>query len=651
MVERVPETARNSNESIDKAGDDALQAFRVPGQSRSGAVDSPTSGAPEPHDSILGTFAGAAWRTAVENPILSMRQLTEGTDVAFRPEKPQQPTMALRWADSLGQTAGMLFDLMAVSKASGLIVSQLVKNGITANAGLRIMTGSTLMPLPVAAAGLGFFNGTALTPLQKGESNWKRVDQGIVDALTFGTMSAAHHYGLTGGIARALGKAPDVLGNTPLVQRGLFATAQLAESGFAGGFVNGYLDAKIHDRPATLSEDVARGLDFAIGNILMGGAVRTLGAGANKWNYVRQKDQLVKRASAVFSEEPGKADRFKGLMAEFEERVGSDKIRADSYTELRKILGEDPNNRMPVKLEIRALVAQQALRHAADPTTIHQGKNNTCAPHAIETLGVAPRHPAEYLRAIADPVTTGEFVTRDGIKVDAKKLGILDMDQEARGALNQPFNPHNENDLIMDGHRSLASSIFRRVAVNTHYLDQENIKIEWNNGSYWKTIGGPDSHPRGAYRYTVQDGEEGLVGPGIGDAPGKPAMIDHPQLKSEDLAAISNRFTAEGERNIVVNKSKELTVSDLASMLRDAKNNGRLPLIAAVDAYKEPFATQLGRVAQEGKSEGHAVVITDIKGGADPSEIKVSISSYDDLTLTQLFKALFEGDSPLVKHK
>ena len=320
------------------------------------------------------------------------------------------------------------------------------------------------------------------------------------------------------------------------------------------------------------------------------------------------KEKLVKQAEEKFKNEPEKLAKFKEHMQLFEDRAGRDKLSpteiTKTYKELDRLL--EAKGDKPLKPEQRKDLAEQIMRQAADPTTIDQGGHNTCNMATVETR-MYTRNPSDAARLVTDVALTGQYVATDGRRVRVNP-----------GAHDEARNPDTN-----DGERSHASEIFQVTAVNLH-IDQENRK----------------TNPRGQLRYEQHPNTPGSGSSGeqIIDYATKPPTVkdDHPRIFDQNLGNLRDTYTAitgKPEKGIVIgHDSPEMDKSDgvtrvkseqeLNDALAQAKKDGKLPIIIAVDTNMEPFWTDSGSGAAGGSGGGHVVTITDYSPGP-PAKVTV----------------------------
>lgn len=320
------------------------------------------------------------------------------------------------------------------------------------------------------------------------------------------------------------------------------------------------------------------------------------------------KEKLTKQVEERFKDDPAKLAQFKENMRLFEERAERDKLSpteiAKTYNEIDRLLVAKGDK--PLKPEQRKDLAEQIIRQAADPTTIGQGAHNTCSMATVETR-MYTRNPSDAARLITDVALTSQYVATDGRRVRVNP-----------GAHNE-----SRNSTANDDGRSHASEIFQVTGVNLH-IDQENRK----------------TNPPGQLRY-----EQHPTKPGSGDSgeriidySSKPPRVvqSDPRIYHENLGNLRDVYSAiTGKREegiVIANDSPKLDKSDgvtritseqhLNDVLAQAKKDGKMPLIVAVDASVEPFWTDSGGGAAVGSRGGHVATITDYTSGP-PAKVTI----------------------------
>jgi len=327
-------------------------------------------------------------------------------------------------------------------------------------------------------------------------------------------------------------------------------------------------------------------------------------------NKQEQREKLERLAEEKFKDNPEKLAEFKENMRRLEARAAKDGLSdaevAKTFKETSRLLEAQANK--PLSPERRVNLAEQVMRQAADPTTIDQGKHNTCNLATVESR-MYTKNPSDAAKLVADVALTGQYTTKDGIRVRVNPA------------------PHDEarNPNTIDGERSHASEIFQVTSVNIH-VELENRK----------------THPRGNLRYEQHPGDpsNGDTGERIIDYGQKPPQVVdfHPQIYGENagnLRDVYRSITGKDEKGIVLGHADTLTdpsdgvktvksEQELNDYLAQAKKDGKLPLIVGVDTRMEPFWSD-SKAGEAGGSGGkHVVTITDYQPGPPP---KVTIDN------------------------
>ncbi|MDQ5936993.1 MAG: LysM protein [Cyanobacteriota bacterium erpe_2018_sw_21hr_WHONDRS-SW48-000092_B_bin.40] len=320
------------------------------------------------------------------------------------------------------------------------------------------------------------------------------------------------------------------------------------------------------------------------------------------------KEQLIKHAEEKFKDDPAKLKQFKENMRLFEERAGRDNLSpteiAKTYKQIDRLL--EAKGDKPLRAEQRKDLAEQIMRQAADPTTIDQGRHKTCNMATVESR-MYTRNPSDAARLVADVALTGQYVSSYGSKV----------------RVNPGAHDESRNRNTLDGQRSHASEIFQVTAVNLH-IDQENRR----------------TNPPGQLRY-----EQHPTVPGSGDTGERiidygskpPKVLDtHPRIYTSNLGNLRDVYssiTGKYESGIAIAHDSAVTdksdgvkrissEKELNAALAEAKKNGKMPLIVAIDTSVEPFWTDSGAGRAGGSGGGHVVTITDYSPGP-PAKVTI----------------------------
>jgi YD repeat-containing protein len=193
----------------------------------------------------------------------------------------------------------------------------------------------------------------------------------------------------------------------------------------------------------------------------------------------QEKKLLAQTAESNFTD-PAHLQNFNKLQEDFEKRAASHNIddnqKALLYKQLNRLMADDPNSAIPQAQ--RALLAEQALNHAAHPGTVDQGYNNTCNVTTLEARNYS-RNPEKNVQILADIARDGKFVTDNGRVIDMSKLESgLTPDQEALTSLSLQESTKGET-VKIDGTRDFSSQIIELGLINTHW---QNTSIKVLNG-------------------------------------------------------------------------------------------------------------------------------------------------------------------------
>ena len=322
-----------------------------------------------------------------------------------------------------------------------------------------------------------------------------------------------------------------------------------------------------------------------------------------------ERKKLLEEAKDSFGDEPDKLEKFKEDMDRFEERAEKDGLSQEevdnTYKEVRRLLEAEGDT--PLNEEQREKLAQQVLFQAANPNKIDQGQRSTCNMNSVE-VRTYTRDPSKAAKLVTDVALTGEFTGTDGIKVKVDAT------------------PHNDskNDVRYESRRSHASEIFQVTAVNLH-LEMENRKTtppgQLRYEEYEKVPGDPETERVVDYSQTP------------------PKVVDdHPQVYTSNVGKmrdVYNSVTGKSETEIVLGHEKYVTdrsdavkridsEESLHEYLRQAKADGKFPILLTVHTGNEPFWTDSGRGSAGGSGGGHIVTITDFQDGPEP---KVTIDN------------------------
>ena len=218
-------------------------------------------------------------------------------------------------------------------------------------------------------------------------------------------------------------------------------------------------------------------------------------------NHSVELNSLQEKMANVFSRE--RLPRMEGLLNAFENEAAARGLEPNEkallYRQLNRLLTDRPGSELA--FEQRRDLAEQALSHAAFPTTVDQGYNNTCNVTTVEHR-VYARTPHHIARLLGDIAADGTFTTHSGNIIDLKNsLTGIRPDYEARGSLELQQNPHSD-DVKHDGDRDWASQLAQMVMIKLNHLNTTEMiskdvvfdrqSLVWDKDS--KLIGGVDGH-------------------------------------------------------------------------------------------------------------------------------------------------------------
>ncbi|MBX9724677.1 MAG: hypothetical protein K2X81_24950, partial [Candidatus Obscuribacterales bacterium] len=367
-----------------------------------------------------------------------------------------------------------------------------------------------------------------------------------------------------------------------------------------------------------------------------------------------QKESLDKVAVHAIKDEKQRAEFLANVEA-FLTRAQKDGISnaevAKSLEHLSRLMVA-PDGKTAITQDDRVKIAQQAIRQAADPTTIDQGQNNTCNVTTVENL-LYTKQPSVVFKVIADVATTGSFKTIDG-KTIAIHPSCLKPDNEAR---NHP---------TIDGDRSYASQLFQHAAIATYWQSDADSKLRYVKLE--SRLGRTDTGERVA----EVDANGNLTGKFLNDHEGK--MIKSPHFGAYQMekawealggtpryCQISGTFKNEYKENNkpiprgratdhfrtgidpgVFGGYKVDSPESLGKLIKQLEDSKSLPIIMRVNASKPPFAPKSDKIDKNDHA-AHVVVIRGIIPGPPAKAIvdnQWGKESDKHVLLTDLFGAL-----------
>jgi hypothetical protein len=347
----------------------------------------------------------------------------------------------------------------------------------------------------------------------------------------------------------------------------------------------------------------------------------------------RQREQLEQNIKGL---PPEQQERFRKNVEDFEKRAASanpplkPEEVAKTLHEINLLVDTPDQPGQPLNKAERINVADQVLQHAAHPTSIDQGKNNTCNVTTVESRMFTrePSKAAEMIRALA---IDGEYETNGKppltVKLDREKL---------KAGSEESNNPPK------DGQRSHASKIFQEGAIAISH-ERHGVKVRDDNG---KVVA---EYPPGSVDYRKGEPQAGAKPPNdtgeqlidkktgqpIKDANGNeihaPALDDdHIVDTYNDISGaeppergvylVNDKYVAGEGKHVERIKSEE----ELKKKLEEAKGPpSKFPIVVGVNTGQEPFFTDSEGGDAGGSGGGHVVTITDY----DPKTGEVKIDN------------------------
>ncbi|HEY9869933.1 MAG TPA: hypothetical protein V6D08_12270, partial [Candidatus Obscuribacterales bacterium] len=257
--------------------------------------------------------------------------------------------------------------------------------------------------------------------------------------------------------------------------------------------------------------------------------------------------------------------RLRKNLDTFEQRpLLSNEEKTKTYEQIRRFL-EASSGQLDQRTRLYAV--HELLKNIADPLGITQGFHNTCNVTTQE-VRLCTFEPSEYVRLVADILTTGEHTTRNGTTVRVP-LEQHRKDTEAlkhwATALNRflaPLGPaglvathqaYEQLPLLVDPDRNWASQIFQVAAVNlcwqqkTSVVQQDGSTVHCNAGDI-------------VYRQVPRDDLQRIV---VRQSAGTEVEMVDARDTGERLVLRSPDGT-----QIVLSSAPDLTVSDMEFIYR-----------------------------------------------------------------------------------
>ncbi len=322
---------------------------------------------------------------------------------------------------------------------------------------------------------------------------------------------------------------------------------------------------------------------------------------ANDTKQLDAERQRLKEAADKSGMTPEQRDKFNKDMEAFEKRAKEQGLSPDevakTYAQTTRLL-EATDGKVPK--DQREVLAQNIMHHAANPENVDQGQHNTCNTTTLAE-NLFTKNPSKAAEMIASTAITGEWKAPDGkvIKIDPGSL--VPGAEEIR---NPPAN----------GMRSHATQILNVVMTNDA-TQRRNPPVFYRQ----ETPTGPGDSGERLYD---QNGK--MITEKVKD-PNDPSKyvdkpVSSPTLSYSEINQIGRRLTGEdkvmrfgngSDGGITYNSEQEMR-----DKIKQAKDQGKLPLVLGVDANKPPF----GNSPEFG---AHVVTIT----GYDEKTGRVRVSN------------------------
>jgi hypothetical protein len=206
----------------------------------------------------------------------------------------------------------------------------------------------------------------------------------------------------------------------------------------------------------------------------------------NRSSFVAQKEQLQELVNQKIAN-PQEREQFLGDMASFEKHFSERSFKGDNekldemaktYTQLCRLLTaeQDVLDRYADRFKpapdvppMRIQAAEQIIFHAADPSTVDQGRRAVCPTAALQVRQYH-RDPASVARLVADVVLTGSYTaTTNDKKIDLTVCPpnlIPDMEARKYNIYDKIHGIASNNRHLDDSKRSWASQLYDVTATN-----------------------------------------------------------------------------------------------------------------------------------------------------------------------------------------
>jgi|GEM_PF-1408716 len=214
-------------------------------------------------------------------------------------------------------------------------------------------------------------------------------------------------------------------------------------------------------------------------------------------SFVAQKEQLQELVTQKIAS-PQEREQFLSDMASFEKHFSERSFKGDNekLDEMAKTYGQlcrlltsehdvldryvDRFKQAPDVPPMRIQAAEQIIFHAADPTTVDQGRRAVCPTAALQVRQYH-RDPASVARLVADVVLTGNYTaTTNDKKIDLTVWPpnlVPDMEARKYNIYDKIHGINSNNAHLDDSRRSWASQIYDVTATNLVLLGK-NCRYE-----------------------------------------------------------------------------------------------------------------------------------------------------------------------------
>jgi hypothetical protein len=248
-----------------------------------------------------------------------------------------------------------------------------------------------------------------------------------------------------------------------------------------------------------------------------------------------------------------------------------------TYWHVCELLGE--NKTAKVSSADRIKLAMQVMHQAADPTSIDQGRHNTCASTSLEKR-VYSRDPNCAADAIMQIATTGSYKAADGVVVRFDELGDPSLTPDWEAAV---FRVNKAN---TDASRSYASQLFQ-VMAGKLFLQERSKKLR-----YEQHPNPDDSADTGTRLVNLSTGAVSKVTM----SEFSPALMDCDKMYYLVTGKHDTKFSILGkpsaDSTLYFSAPGAYTVTTAAKLkeaLIEIQTEGRMPAVVMVQSKNEPL--------------------------------------------------------------